>query len=271
MGSTTISNDGNTNNDAESGQEKDLKVKTILVSQPKPETDKSPYFELSKKWNVKIDFRPFIHIEGIDAKDFRREKINILEHSAIILTSRNAVDNFFRICAEMRIVVPESMKYFCISESTAFYLQKYVQYRKRKIFYGKTKFIDLMDTIKKNKTEKFLLLCSDIHKDEIPEILDQYHINYTKAIIYRTVCSDLSDLADVNYDMLVFFSPSGIKSLFQNFPDFLQNNTRIAAFGPTTAAAVLEAGLRLDVHAPQQNAPSMTMAIELYLKQVNKR
>jgi len=271
MGSTTIINEDNNNNQPDSGQEKDLKVKTILVSQPKPEGDKSPYFDLAKKWNVKIDFRPFIHVEGIDAKDFRKEKINILDHSAIILTSRNGVDNFFRICNEMRIVVPESMKYFCISESTAFYLQKYVQYRKRKIFFGKTKFIDLMDTIKKNKTEKFLLLCSDIHKDEIPEVLDKYNINYTKAVIYRTVGSDLSDLADVNYDMLVFFSPSGIKSLFQNFPDFKQNNTRIAAFGPTTAAAVLEAGLNLDIHAPQPNAPSMTMAIELYLKQVNKR
>lgn len=271
MGSTTVTNEDQKNNMETASAEKDLRVKTILVSQPKPETDKSPYFDLAKKWNVKIDFRPFIHVEGIDAKDFRKEKINILDHSAIILTSRNAVDNLFRICTEMRITMPETMKYFCISESTAFYLQKYVQYRKRKIFYGKTKFIDLMDTIKKHKTEKFLLLCSDIHKDEIPEILDQHNINYTKAVIYRTVCSDLSDLANVNYDMLVFFSPSGIKSLFQNFPDFKQNKTRIAAFGPTTAAAVNEHGLRLDVHAPQPNAPSMTMAIELYLKQVNKR
>jgi uroporphyrinogen-III synthase len=170
----------------------------------------------------------------------------------------------------MRITVPESMKYFCISESTAFYLQKYVQYRKRKIFYGNQKFIELMDVIKKNKTEKFLLLCSDIHKDEIPEILDEAKINYTKAVIYRTVCSDLSDLSDVLYDMLVFFSPSGIKSLFQNFPDFKQNATRIAAFGPTTAAAVRDADLILDINAPMPNAPSMTMAIEQYLKVANK-
>jgi uroporphyrinogen-III synthase len=170
----------------------------------------------------------------------------------------------------MRITVPESMKYFCISESTAFYLQKYVQYRKRKIFYGNQKFIELMDVIKKNKSEKFLLLCSDIHKDEIPEILDEYKINYTKAVIYRTVCSDLSDLSDVKYDMLVFFSPSGIKSLFQNFPDFKQESTRIATFGPTTAQAAKDAGLILDIGAPMPNAPSMTMAIENYLKLANK-
>ena len=257
--------------DGQAGTENRVqKVKTILVTQPRPETDKSPYFDLAKKMNVKIDFRPFIHVEGISAKEFRKEKINILDHSAVILTSRNAVDNFFRICTELRITVPETMKYFCISESTAFYLQKYVQYRKRKIFCGNQKFVELIDVIKKNKGEKFLLLCSDIHKDEIPEILEEHKINFTKAVIYRTVCSDLSDLSDVKYDMLVFFSPSGIKSLYQNFPDFKQNNTRIAAFGETTAAAVREANLILDIHAPQPNAPSMTMAIENYLKLANK-
>jgi uroporphyrinogen-III synthase len=249
---------------------REQRVKTILITQPKPETDKSPYFDLAKKMNVKIDFRSFIHIEGISAKEFRKERINILDHTAIILTSRNAVDNFFRLCAELRVTVPESMKYFCISESTAFYLQKYVQYRKRKIFYGNQKFTELIDVIKKNKSEKFLLLCSDIHKDEHPEILEEHKINFTKAVIYRTVCSDLSDLAEVKYDMLVFFSPSGIKSLFQNFPAFLQENTRVAAFGPTTSAAVKEAGLILDIYAPQPQAPSMTMAIELYLKTANK-
>jgi uroporphyrinogen-III synthase len=249
---------------------REQRVRTILVTQPKPETDKSPYFDLAKKCNVKIDFRSFIHVEGISAKEFRKEKINILDHSAVIMTSRNAVDNFFRLCTEMRITVPETMKYFCISESTAFYLQKYVQYRKRKIFYGNQKFIELLDVIKKNKAEKFLLLCSDIHKDEIPEVLDDQKIDYTKAVIYRTVCSDLSDLEDVKYDMLVFFSPSGIKSLYQNFPNFSQGATRIAAFGPTTAAAVNEAGLILDIHAPQPQAPSMTMAIEQYLKLANK-
>ncbi len=246
------------------------RVKTILVSQPKPETDKSPYFDLAKKCNVKIDFRPFIHVEGISAREFRKDKINILDHTAVIITSRNGVDNFFRLCEEMRITVPDTLKYFCISEAIAYYLQKYVQYRKRKIFVGKQKFIDLMDLIKKNKGEKFLLLCSDIHKDEIPEILDEHKIDYTKAVIYKTVCSDLSDLSDVKYDMLVFFSPSGIKSLFQNFPDFKQNNTRIATFGRTTAAAAIEAGLILDIGAPMPNAPSMTMAIENYIKEANK-
>jgi uroporphyrinogen-III synthase len=247
-----------------------LKVKSILVSQPKPETDKSPYFDLAKKCNVKIDFRPFIHVEGIPAADFRKDRINIAEHTAVILTSKNAVDHFFRICQEMRVTIPDTLKYFCISESTAYYLQKYVIYRKRKIFHGKQTFLDLIDVIKKHKDEKFLLPCSDKHKEEVPEVLDQLNINYTKAVIYKTVCSDLSDLADVNYDVLVFFSPSGIKSLFQNFPKFKQNKTRIAAFGPTTAKAVKDAGLKLDIHAPMPAAPSMTMALEQYISKANK-
>ncbi|HRH03465.1 MAG TPA: uroporphyrinogen-III synthase [Bacteroidia bacterium] len=247
-----------------------LKVKSILVSQPKPESDKSPYFDLAKKCNVKIDFRPFIHVEGIPAADFRKDRINISEHTAVILTSKNAVDHFFRMCQEMRVSIPDTLKYFCISESTAYYLQKYVVYRKRKIFHGKQTFLDLIDVIKKHKEEKFLLPCSDKHKEEVPEVLDQLNINYTKAILYKTVCSDLSDLADVNYDVLVFFSPSGIKSLFQNFPKFKQNKTRIAAFGPTTAKAVKEAGLKLDIHAPMPAAPSMTMALEQYIVKANK-
>jgi uroporphyrinogen-III synthase len=247
-----------------------LKVRSILVTQPKPESDKSPYFELAKKYNVKIDFREFIHVEGISANEFRKEKIVILDHTAIIFTSRNSVDHFFRICSELRILVPEGMKYFCISESTAFYLQKYVIYRKRKVFHGKQTIADLMEVIKKHKKEKFLLPCSDIHKREIPEALEALKIAYTIAIIYKTVGSDLSDLANVNYDMLVFFSPSGIKSLFNNFPGFMQNNTRIAAFGPSTTQAVLDANLNLDVPAPVPGAPSMTMAIEQYLKKVNK-
>lgn len=243
-----------------------MAVKSILVSQPEPKSDKSPYFGLAEKYGLKIDFRPFIHVEGVDSKEFRKERINVLEHSAVILTSRNAVDHFFRICSEMRISVPDSMKYFCISESTAYYLQKYVVYRKRKIFHGKQRFTDLMDVIKKHKNETFLLPCSDIHKQEISDILNKHEIKFTKAILYRTVASDLSDLADVNYDMLVFFSPSGINSLLKNFPDFKQNSTLIAAFGPTTAKAVQEAGLDLNVHAPQPNAPSMTMAIEQHIK-----
>jgi uroporphyrinogen-III synthase len=246
------------------------KVKTILVTQPRPETDKSPYFDLAKKCNVKIDFREFIHIEGVTATDFRKDRINILDHTAVIFTSRNAADHFFRICNEMRVTVPETMKYFCISESTAYYLQKYVIYRKRKVFHGKQTFSELIDIIKKHKEDKFLLPCSDIHKEEGPELLDKHGIKYSKAIIYRTVCSDLSDLANVNYDVLVFFSPSGIKSLFQNFPEFKQNNTRIATFGATTAKAAEEHGLRVDIHAPMPNAPSMTMSLEQYIGRVNK-
>lgn len=241
-------------------------MKSILVSQPKPQTEKSPYFELAKKYSLKIDFRPFIHVEGVPVQEFRKDRTNILDHTAVILTSRNAVDHFFRMCSEMRVTVPDSMKYFCISESTAYYLQKYVVYRKRKIFHGKQRFADLMDVIKKHKDETFLVPCSDIHKQEIFNTLTDAKIKHSKAILYRTVASDLSDLADVNYDMLVFFSPSGINSLLKNFPDFKQNKTLIAAFGPTTAKAVKEAGLNLDVHAPQPNAPSMTMAIEQHIK-----
>lgn len=247
----------------------DLEVKTILVSQPKPEAEKSPYFDLAKKHNIKIDFRPFIHIEDIGAQEFRKARIKIQEHTGVILTSRNAVDHFFRISEEMRVPVPDSLKYFCISEAVAYYLQKYVLYRKRKIFHGEQTFADLIKIITKHKEDKFLLPCSDILKQDIPDLLEKYNVNFTKSVIYRTVCSDLSDLANVDYDMLVFFSPSGIKSLFKNFPDFKQNNTRIAAFGPTTTKAVNNAGLNLNIQAPMPNAPSMTMAIEQYLKKVN--
>ena len=247
------------------------KVKSILVSQPKPETDKSPYFDLAKKHNVKIDFRPFIHVEAISAAEFRKDRIHFPDYTAVIMTSRNAVDHFFRMCKELRVSVPETLKYFCISESTAFYLQKYVLYRKRKIFYGKQTFNDLIDIIKKHKVEKFLLPSSDIQKEEIPVLLEKNHIKFTRAVIYRTVCRDLSDLANVNYDVLVFFSPAGIKSLFQNFPKFKQNKTRIAAFGPTTSQAVKEAGLYLDISAPVPAAPSMTMALEQYIKEANKK
>jgi uroporphyrinogen-III synthase len=246
------------------------KIKSILVTQPKPEGEKSPYFDLSKKLNVKIDFRSFIHVEGITALEFRKEKISILDHTAVIFTSRNAADHFFRLCIEMRITVPETMKYFCISESTAYYLQKFIQYRKRKIFHGKTNFTELLDIIKKHKDDKFLLPCADIAKDDVPELLLKNDIQFTKATIYKTVCSDISDLANVNYDVLVFFSPSCVKSLFQNFPKFKQNNTLIAAFGATTAKAVIDAKLKLNIHAPTPSAPSMTMALEQFIQNAAK-
>ncbi len=248
-----------------------MAIKTILVSQPKPEGDKSPYYDLAEKYKLKIDFRPFIHVEGISAQEFRQQKVNIPEHTAVIFTSKTAVDHFFRICEEIRFEVPDTMKYFCISEAVAYYLQKYVTYRKRKIFFGKQSIEDLVEVMKKHKAEKFLLPCTDILRDKIPITLEEHKFNFTKAILYKTVASDLSDLEDVYYDMLVFFSPGGIESLFKNFPDFKQNDTRIAAFGPTTANAVIKHNLRLDVHAPQPNAPSMTGAIELFVKEQLKK
>ena len=247
-----------------------MKIKKILVSQPKPENGKSPYFELAEKNNLAIDFRPFIHVEGIPAKEFRQHRIDILEHGAVIFTSKTSVDHFFRICEDLRITVPDTMKYFCISESTAYYLQKYIVYRKRKIFYGNGQFTDLMDLINKHREEIFLVPLSDIHKEEIPRTLKDQKIKFNKAVIYRTVCSDLSDLVVLNYDMLVFFSPSGIKSLIQNFPDFKQDNIKIASFGDTTANAVEKAGLRLDVKAPMPEAPSMTMALDQFIKTHNR-
>ncbi len=248
-----------------------MAIKTILVSQPKPEGDKSPYYDLAEKYKLKIDFRPFIKVEGIGAQEFRTQKVNIPEHSAIIMTSKAAIDHFFRIAEETRFEVPDTMKYFCISEAVAYYLQKYVSFRKRKIFFGKQTIEELVELMKKHKGEKFLLPCTDILRDKIPETLEEHHINFTKATLYRTVAADLSDLEDVYYDMLVFFSPGGIESLMKNFPDFKQNNTFIAAFGPTTANAVIKNNLRLDVHAPQPNAPSMTAAIELYVKEQLKK
>lgn len=247
-----------------------LKVKSILVSQPKPETEKSPYFDLAENCKIKVDFRPFIHVEGVPAKEFRLQKINIQDHDAVIFTSRNAVDHYFRMAEEMRVKVSEEVKYFCISESTALYLQKYIVYRKRKIFFGQQTFADLITIIKKHKDSNFLLPSADILRQNIPDLLNENHINYKIATLYRTVCSDLSDLSDVNYDILVFFSPSGIKSLFENFPKFKQNDTRIAVFGPTTEHAAKVAGLRVDIAAPQPEAPSMTKALELYIKKANK-
>ena len=247
-----------------------MKVKTILVSQPEPKIENSPYFDLQEKQKVKIDFRPFIHVEGLPAKDVRQQKVDLANYSAIILTSRNSVDHFFRVADEMRFKVPDSLKYFCQSEAVAFYLQKYVVYRKRKIYVGKRNFEDMSPLIKKYKDETFLLPTTDKLNDEVPELLNSLNINWKEAIFYKTVISDLSDLADVYYDVLVFFSPSGIESLFHNFPDFKQKDTRIAVFGSTTAKAVEDHGLKVDIMAPTPETPSMTMALEKYIEKVNK-
>lgn len=249
-----------------------MKIKNILVSQPEPaDLEKSPYGELAKNFNLNIDFNKFIKIEGVDSKEFRQHRIQLLDFTAIIFTSRNAVDHFFRLAKDLRVEVPDTMKYFCISESTAFYLQKYVQYRKRKIFHGKQSFEQLMELIKKHKEEKYLLPCSDIHKASMTRMLDEGSVDYQKAVFYKTLASDLSHLNIGEYDMLIFFSPSGVKSLMKNFPTFEQNSTLIAAFGPTTAKAIDEAGLKLNVAAPTKTAPSMTMAIEQYIQKMNKK
>jgi len=248
------------------------KVKTILISQPKPENDKNPYYELSKKYNLIETFRQFIKIEGIPVKDFRSQRIDILEHKAVILTSRMAVDHYFRMCNEMRVTVPESMKYFCINEATAYYLQKYIQYRKRKIFFGHQTIQDLVDVIRKNREEKFLLPAADVHKEQICEFLDAINIKYTKAVLYRTVSADLSDIKNLNdYDVLAFFTPAGINSLKQNFPNFKQGNTRIACFGAAAANTLKKHGYRLDIYAPNPKNPSMSGALDEYIKEANKR
>ena len=247
-----------------------MKVKTILVSQPEPKIENSPYFDLQDRQKVKVDFRPFIHVEGVEAKEIRQQKIDLEKFTAIILTSRNSVDHFFRVADEMRFKVPDTLKYFCQSEAVAYYLQKYVVYRKRKIYVGKRNFEDLSPLIKKYKDETFLLPTTDKVKPVIINTLDGLGINWKQATFYKTVISDLSDLANVYYDILVFFSPSGIESLFKNFPDFEQNETRIAVFGNTTVKAVEEKGLRVDIAAPTPETPSMTMALKKYIDKVNK-
>lgn len=247
-----------------------LKVKTILVSQPEPKIENSPYNDIQQKYKVKIDFRSFIHVEGVSAKDVRAQKIDLNHYNAIILTSKNSVDHFFRVAEEMRYKVPEDLRYFCQSEAIAFYLQKYVVYRKRKIYVGQKDFADMTQLFKKYKDEKYLLPSSDQLNADIPQTLNSLKIDWTAGTFYKTVMSDLSDLADVYYDVLAFFSPTGIKSLFKNFPDFKQNNTRIAVFGSTTQKEALDHGLRIDIMAPTPETPSMTMALEKYLAEINK-
>lgn len=251
-----------------------MKIKKILVSQPKPQTEKSPYYDIAAKYGVEVVFRPFIKVEGLSFKEFMSQKVEVLNYTAIIFTARTAIDHFFRLSHEMRINIPEDMKYFCISESVALYLQKYIQYRKRKIFFSPTgKFQDLIPAIKKHNSEKYLMAVADVNKDNNVSLLAENNITFTKAAFYKTVSNDFAPDEPFDYDMLVFFSPEGINSLLKNFPNFEQGDTIIATFGTTTAKAVTDAGLRLDLSAPNSAAPSMTGAIDLFFKEnkVNKK
>ena len=248
-----------------------MKIKKVLVSPPKPASEKSPYFDIAEKYGVNIEFRPFIKLEGLSPKEFRQQKISIPEYTAVIFTARTAIDHFFKLCEGLRVTIPDTMKYFCVTESVALYLQKYIVYRKRKIFFGNSgKLDDLIPSLVKHSDEKYLFPVSDVHNEEHTALLDKNKINYTKAIMYRTVSNDFTPDEKFDYDMLVFFSPSGINSLLKNFPNFDQKEIKIGCFGPTTAKAVRDAGLRLDVEAPRPEAPSMTAALELYFKEISK-
>ena len=242
-------------------------IKKMLVSQPQPSSSKSPYFDIAKKYGLDIDFRPFIKVEPLTAKEFRQQRVSILDYNAIIFTARTAVDHFFNLCEELRVTIPETMKYFCMTETIAVYLQKYIIYRKRKVFFGNNgQLDDLVKLVGKHPKEKYLIPVSDVHKDDLMVCLTTKKINYKTAIMYRTVSNNFTEEEKFDYDMLVFFSPSGISSLMKNFPKFKQKDIRIGCFGPTTAKAAVEAGLRLDIEAPTPQAPSMTAALELYLK-----
>ena len=225
-----------------------MKIKKILVSQPKPSSDKSPYFDIAARHGVEMVFRPFIKVEGLSAREFRQQKINITDFSAVIFTARTAIDHFFRLCEEMRLTIPDTMKYFCTTESIALYLQKYIVYRKRKIFHGETgKLADMLPSLTKHNKETFLYAVSDVHKNDTnAEMLDKAKINYTKAVMYRTVSNDFTPDEPFDYDMLLFFSPAGIDSLLKNFPEFQQGDIQVGCFGASTAKAIEEAGLRLD-------------------------
>lgn len=248
--------------------EKFLAVKSILISQPKPE-EKSPYYDLETKWDMKIDWRPFIQVDVVTEKEFRKNRINLGEFPCVILSSKGAVDNFFRLCEETRVRVSPETRYFCLTEAIANYLQKFILYRKRKVFVGKRVIEDLAHYFNKYKTEKFLLPCSNLGSKEIVSYLEKLNINHTEVVMYKTVSSDLSDLTDVYYDILAFFSPQGLESLFENFPDFKQNNTRIAVFGNSTQKAAEDKGLFVNIKAPTPEAPSMTKALENYILKAN--
>ena len=242
-----------------------MKIKTILISQPEPSNDNSPYSKLKSKYKVKIDFRPFIHVEGLTAKKVRSQRVDFSKFQNIILTSRNAVDHFFRIAEEMRFKVPDQTKYFCQSEAVAFYLQKYVVYRKRKIYVGNNSFDDLESTFEKFIGEKYLVPTSGSLNPQIVSKLDSFEISWERVQLYKTVVSDLSDLSDVYYDLLVFYSPLGIDSLFENFPDFEQNKTLIAVYGKTTLEAAKSKNLNVDIEVPSEESRSMAEGIENYL------
>ena len=245
-------------------------IKKILISQPKPISEKSPYFDIAEKYNVEFVFRPFIKVEGLEPKEFRAQKINILDFTAIVFTSRHAIDNFFTLAKQMRITIPEDMKYFCVTETISLYIQKYVQYRKRKVFFGNTgKIDDLLPTMVKHKTEKYLVPMSDVNSGSVAKLLESKKLQHRECVMYRTVSNDFGADEAFDYDMLVFFSPSGISSLKKNFPDFEQGDIAIATLGPATAKAVKDAGLRVDVEAPSPKYPSITAAIDDYIKQVN--
>ncbi len=249
-----------------------MKVKKILVSQPKPSSDKSPYYDISSKYNVKIVFRPFIKVDPVSAKEFRAQRINILDYSAILFNSRHGIDHFFRLCEELRVTVPEMMKYFCISETVALYLQRYIQYRKRKVFFSATgKLPELITVLNKHADEKYLFVTSEVQNEDTLKALEGSKIKFDKAIMYRTVSNDFAPDEPFDYDMLLFFSPAGIDSLLKNFPNFEQGEIQIGTFGPTTAQAVRDAGLRLDLEAPKPGVPSMTMALDNFLKENVKK
>ena len=248
-----------------------MKIKRILISQPQPTTEKSPYSEVADKYKVNLEFHQFIHVEGVQAKDFRAARVNILDHTAVIFNSRTAIDHFFRICDEVRVQVPDTMKYFCTSESIAVYLQKYIVYRKRKIFFGQKTLDDLIDVLVKHKDEKYLVPISTVHNDEIPGLLAQHNLSFTKAFFYRTVSSDLRHLNLDDFDMMVFYSPVGIESLFENFPGFTQGEKCIGTFGHNTAKAAENAGLHVDVKVPSPEFPSMTMALDKFLGELCKK
>lgn len=247
------------------------KVKKILISQPRPSSEKSPYYDIAEKFHVEVHFYPFIKVERVSMKEFRQQRINILDFTAIIFTARTAVDKFFSICEELKVTIPETMKYFCTSETVALYLQKYIVYRKRKIFFSQTGKIDgLNNAFTKHAKEKFLFPVPEEHNDEVTLFLDEKKLNYTKSVMYRTVSNDFEEGEKLAYDMIIFFSPLGIQSLVTNFPDFKQEDMAIGCFGTATAKAVEEAGLRLDCEAPQPDFPSMAAALEAFLKENHK-